>query len=334
MGGRATSLGGQRKALLVPTANYTDPTFRRLRAPDADGLAEVLTDPAIGGYQVEPLHDTVAHEVALAIENLFADAGLDDLLLISISGHGVKDATGRLYLPTINSRHDRLESTAVPAQFIRSQMDQCRARRMLVWLDCCYAGAFPPGTRHRSGEQVDVLAQLGGRGCAALTSSSALEYSYEIDDGPEAVLSGRAGPSVFTSVLIEGLRTGAADRNGDDLIDIDELYEYVFERVRATGTPQTPTLDSRYAGRLFVATSARGPRQDAPPPEPEHVEPTRYLRRRIVIAAAGAALLGGGIPFVLERNTAGNTAPGQAVRPRAHRTPSGRADCSPLSIWA
>ena len=45
---------GSRLALVVATSTYTDPGLRRLRAParDATELAQVLADPAIGGFTV------------------------------------------------------------------------------------------------------------------------------------------------------------------------------------------------------------------------------------------------------------------------------------------
>lgn len=250
-------MGGKRRALLIATDNYSDKTFHRLRTPrsDADALAAVLTDPAIGDYEVDALHNPPAHEASLAIEDLFAAARLDDLVLLYISGHGIKDDYGQLHLAMTNSRHDRLNATSVSAQFVRNQMDNTRSRGVVVLLDCCFAGAFPAGSAHRTGESAGVLDQLGGRGSAVMTSSSALEYSFEPDDPDGTTVTGTAQASVFTSALVKGLRTGAADRNDDGLVDVDELYEFIYDEVRAAGKPQTPGLDSRFQGRLIMANS-------------------------------------------------------------------------------
>ncbi|WP_246025166.1 caspase family protein [Saccharopolyspora antimicrobica] len=92
-------MGEKRRALLIATDSYSDKTFHRLRTPraDADALAAVLIDPAIGGYEVETLHNPPAHEANLAIEDLFAAARMDDLVLLYVSGHGIKDDHGRLH---------------------------------------------------------------------------------------------------------------------------------------------------------------------------------------------------------------------------------------------
>jgi uncharacterized caspase-like protein len=149
-----------------------------------------------------------------------------------------------------------MTSTAVSAQFVRDQLDRCRSRRKVVILDCCYAGAFPPGAT-KGADHVDVLGGLGGRGCAVITASSALEYAFE-EDGNSSQVS-QTEPSVFTGALIDGLATGEADIDGDGLIDIDELYDHVYKRVKDRVNQQTPGRDSQLEGTLYVAASPRGP---------------------------------------------------------------------------
>ncbi|MEJ2856742.1 MULTISPECIES: caspase, EACC1-associated type [unclassified Saccharothrix] len=247
-----------RLALLVAVSSYEDPTFRQLRAPgaDAEALASVLADPDIGGYQVELLHNATAPVVNRSIEALFKQAGFDDQVLLYFSGHGIKDERGELHLAVSDSEADLLGSTAVPARFVRDRVDRSRCRQVLVLLDCCYAGAFPAGSRHRAGDRVDVVGDLGGRGCAVMTSSSALEYSFEPGGDPV----GGAARSAFTAALVAGLSTGAADLDGDGLVDVEELYDFVFQRVQSVAPDQTPALKSEVEGTLYVARNPLGGR--------------------------------------------------------------------------
>lgn len=55
----APELSGARLALVIGIASYTDPVFRQLRAPaqDVADMAEVLADPAIGGFTVTQVLD-------------------------------------------------------------------------------------------------------------------------------------------------------------------------------------------------------------------------------------------------------------------------------------
>jgi acyl carrier protein len=228
-----------RSALIVASDTYTDPGLRKLRAPEADAraLTAVLEDPDIGGFDVRTLLNEPAHEVNQAVEEFFADRRPTDLLLVHFSCHGIKDMHGELYLAASNTRLGRLGSTAVAAEFVNRQMSRSRSRRIVLLLDCCYAGAFERGLMTRAGVEMGIEQQFDGRGRAVITASNAMEYAFEAG---EVADSREQSPSVFTSALVEGLRTGDADRNQDGIVGLGELYEYVFDKVRAATPSQTP----------------------------------------------------------------------------------------------
>jgi hypothetical protein len=81
-----------------------------------------------------------------------------------------------------------------------------------------------------------------------------MEYAFE---GDRLADDHEPRPSVFTAALVEGLRTGEADRDEDGLIGLTELYEYVFERVRDRNPNQTPSRDVEMQGELYLARSNR-----------------------------------------------------------------------------
>lgn len=219
-------------------------------------LAEVLGDNEIGDYQVSILENRPSHEVRLRINEVFNQAGGDDLVLLYFSGHGVKDEAGRLHLVTTDTRRTLLAATAVSAHFVREIVDHSPARKIVVWLDCCFGGAFPAGMIPKAEGAVDVLPQLAGsgRGCAVMTASTSIQFAFEPGDR----LSGQAKPSVFTGAIVAGLRTGDADRNDDGEIDANELYRYVYDQVRAITPGQTPTRNDQVTGELYIAHSRRG----------------------------------------------------------------------------
>jgi hypothetical protein len=259
---------GSRSALIVASDNYTDPGLRRLRAPasDAQALAGVLRDPGIGGFEVHTLLNEPAHEVNLAVEEFFADRRPDDLLLLHVSCHGVKDEGGELYFATSNTLLRRLGATAVAAEFVNRRMSRSRSRRVVLLLDCCYAGAFERGMTARAGTGMAIEEQFGGRGRAVITASSAMEYAFE---GDELADTQELQPSVFTSALVEGLETGEADRDQDGMVALDELYDYVYDKVRAVTPNQTPgKWTFGVQGDLFIARRARPVTTPSPlPPE-------------------------------------------------------------------
>jgi uncharacterized caspase-like protein len=107
----------RRLALLVATWQYADTGLRRLTSParDAEGLAAVLGDPAIAGFEVTTLVNQPHHTIGEAVAELYRDRRRDDLTLLYFSGHGLKDDDGRLYLAMADTRRDSLLFTALPA---------------------------------------------------------------------------------------------------------------------------------------------------------------------------------------------------------------------------
>jgi hypothetical protein len=257
---------GTRSALIVASSDYTDAGLRRLRAPssDARALAAVLHDPEIGGFEVRTLLNDPAHEVNLALEGFFADRQPDDLLLVHFSCHGLKDEDGELYFAMANTQLRRLGATAVAADFVNRRMSRTRSRRVVLLLDCCYAGAFERGMVARAGTEVGIESQLGGRGRAVITASSAMEYAFE---GSELADARELAPSVFTSALVEGLETGEADRDQDGLVALDELYDYIYDKVRTATPNQTPgKWTFGVQGELVIARRAQPVTTPAPLP--------------------------------------------------------------------
>ncbi|MFI0219246.1 DnaJ C-terminal domain-containing protein [Streptomyces lydicus] len=243
---------GRRDALLIATGTYENPALKPLRSPrqDCEGLAAVLGDPAIGGFAVQQLVDGASYEVKRALEQFFRNRGRDDLLLLHLSCHGIKDDEGHLSFAARDTDKDLPASTAVPAAFLHDQMARCRARTIVVLLDCCYSGAFLPGAK--GDDYVQVREELAGHGRAVLTATNRTEYAWEGDHLEAAA----PQPSRFTGALIEGLRSGDADADQDGRITVTELYEYVFEYLHHTGARQRPQMWADLEYRVTLARTA------------------------------------------------------------------------------
>jgi hypothetical protein len=85
--------------------------------------------------------------------------------------------------------------------------------------------------------------------------------------------------------VVDGLRTGDADRDEDGLVSLNELYDYVFDRVREINPNQTPGRDVEMSGELYLARSRR--RRLRPVPIPDAIasalrEPDPTYRRGAV----------------------------------------------------
>jgi Caspase domain len=250
-------MAGSKAALLVATAEYGDPAFRRLRTPghDVEALRGVLEDPAIGGFDVRALVNQPGQVVEEEIEGFFADRKPDDLLVLYLSCHGVKDQDGRLYFAATDTKLRRLAASGISSTFVNEQMGNSRSKRVVLLLDCCYSGAFARGFAPRGGEGVELKERLQGRGRVVITASSAMEYAFEAGQ----LTSDSAQPSVFTTAVVQGLHSGEADRDGDGRVSVDELYDFVFDQVREATPDQRPGIFSDIQGALYIAQNPNPP---------------------------------------------------------------------------
>lgn len=226
-------------ALLIGVSQY-GPGFNQLPAAvkDVEAMQRVLQHPDMGDFnQVISLIDADPLEMGTTIENLFGSYGRDDLVLLFFSGHGIKDENGNLYLATRTTRkNDRgglIRSTAIAARFIQEIMSDSRVKRQVVILDCCFSGAFGEGLLAKDDSSVDVKKQLGGEGRVVITSSTSTQYSFE-QQGSDL--------SIYTRYLVEGIETGAADLDDDDVISVDELHEYANIKVQKAAPAMKPEI--------------------------------------------------------------------------------------------
>ncbi len=245
-----------RFALILGNSSYIDSHLSRLQAPDIDiaQFSEVLKDSELGGFSdVKVIENGDYATIRREIARFFSNRERNDLLLVYFSGHGVLDDRGRLYLAVKDTEHDLLSGTSIAASAITDEMDNCRSSRQILMLDCCHSGAFARGAKGAIGAAVGVQSAFMGTGSGRviLTATDSTEYAWE---GEKII--GESQNSVFTHYLIEGIKTGEADLNQDGNISIDELYEYVHDKVIESRNKQTPGKWSyKQQGEIIVAKS-------------------------------------------------------------------------------
>ncbi|WP_445633890.1 EF-hand domain-containing protein [Nostoc sp. DSM 114161] len=244
-------------ALLIGVSEY-EPGLTPLPAAtkDVEAMQRVLLHQDIGGFEdVTLLINPQQYEMGEAIETLFANRQKDDLVLLFFSGHGIKDEEGRLYFASRNTRKNSqgklVETTAVAASSVHKFMSNSRSKHQVVILDCCFSGAFAEGMSAKDDDFVDVKNQLGGEGRAVLTSSTSTQYSFEQQG---------ADTSTYTRYIVEGLETGAADRDEDGWISVDELHEYASKKVQEAAPAMKPEIYAIKEG--YKIKLARAPIDD------------------------------------------------------------------------
>ncbi|HEX2894910.1 MAG TPA: DnaB-like helicase C-terminal domain-containing protein [Marmoricola sp.] len=225
-----------RVALLIATSEYTDDALANLQSPctDSNELEAVLKDPTIGGYDTTAISDAPYHQIGERAGSFLAARRPEDEVVLFISGHAVRNDDGHLYFAGTNTRLDQVEDTSFAASALARQLDRCRAERILILLDCCYAGTFPTQGAFKSGARVDFEG-LAGRGRVVIAGSAALQLAYE--GAAHSNL-----PSVFTQAVLVGLQSGDADMDRDGIVSPNDLWAYVTEAMSTTVPRQTPVL--------------------------------------------------------------------------------------------
>jgi hypothetical protein len=182
----------------------------------------------------------------------------DDLLVLHLSMHGLPDSGGELYFVAYDTDPRQLVGTGLPQRDVQYALGRSRAKRIVMLVDACHAGATGfAGYGNKRGlvlsETNRLLDGLAATkpGVAVLTASSASESSVE---GPQW-----GGHGVFTHYVLTGLR-GSADTNRDGLVSIRELFEFVYRGVSDdTKGDQHPELKGDFDNRMPLATVATSP---------------------------------------------------------------------------
>jgi len=243
------------RALLFATSRYDDPRLASLSSTRIDlaGLKRVFSDSKIGDLDVIACLDTNCQAWRESIEEFFSDASPDMFLLLYVSGHAIKDRDGKLYFAASDTRVNRLLATGVSANLIQEASANSPSHQIAMVFDTCFSGAFAKGTQIKAISR-DVNASeyfREGTGKVVITASDAMQYALAGDS-----IEGSATPSLFTGHVIEGLRTGAADVDGDGNITSEDLFKYVSKALHNEHADQRPQRWTfAMTGDLMIASN-------------------------------------------------------------------------------
>jgi hypothetical protein len=242
----------RRVAVLIASSRFPDePKLSELAAPerDVDGLAGILAKEQGGAYDdVIALKNQPCSKVRIQLNRVLRQAGKEDQVLIYFSGHGKLDPTGRLCLAMTDTVLDVLEASSLRISEIKDFIDGGKCRQVMLFLDCCYSGAV--GRSFTRGDVDDHLQLAADKdsGICIMSASNAVQTALETPD---------AGLGVFTRHVIEGVKSGAADVDGDGRITFDELYDYVRRKVVAEGHQRPQKWAFQAEGELLVARTGK-----------------------------------------------------------------------------
>jgi WD40 repeat protein len=213
---------------------------------------------------VRVLHDPAGpQELGSAITEAANQA--ESVLLVYYVGHGlVGSRDGELYLAThaTDSLTEGLAYKALPYSAVREALVRCRARSIVIVLDCCFSGRAG-GTYGTAAS--DAFAASEMRGTHVLTSAAA----------DEAALA-RPGDdyTAFTGELLRLLTEG--DPTRPESLTLLDAYEWLDRTLPAKEFPRPRQHVSDSSGRLVLAPNPAAPVPTAVPAEPPADVPCPY----------------------------------------------------------
>jgi hypothetical protein len=149
-----------------------------------------------------------------------------DVLVVFIATHGFINKQGKLVLQGDDYERGYEEFCTVPFEVVQKELEQIHCKQ-LVFIDACHSGGAIDGARGASmGDVNQYLEDLNNipKGQAILVSSQKSEYSYEDDAWKNGA---------FTEAIINGMGKGKADLDGNQIITVGEIRDYVKKEVPA-----------------------------------------------------------------------------------------------------
>ena len=219
------------KALVVGIDSYPNVPLGGC-VNDAKAMAVLLEENADGSpnFSVKlKCNVQTKAELLKDLHSLFRE-GESDIALFYFSGHGTDEMAGQIVTPDFNG-FDK----DVSMNDILQLANTSTSRNKIIILDCCYSGKLGDFSA------IDTSDAVIGKGVTILTASNRDEVAIE---------DGITGHGVFTELLIQGLKGGAADVSGN--ITPASLYSFVDQSLGVW--EQRPLFKTNITGFLPIRT--------------------------------------------------------------------------------
>ena len=255
--------------ITIGTSNYIDSRFNlNFAAKDAEDIANLFKNNSKiykNVYQRTLTNNDVTKENIVALKEFIAKAGVNDIVMIFVSGHGVLDNQFDYYFGTFDIDFNNPSDRGLEYSEIEALLDGIKAIKKILFMDTCHSGEVEKedieiaqnlstefgdvkfrnagiSVRNKSGlginNTTEIMKELftdlrTGTGSTVISSSSGVEYSMESDKWKNGL---------FTFCVINGILSNNADINKDGEIMLSELQDYVKENVSSlSGGKQIPT---------------------------------------------------------------------------------------------
>jgi tetratricopeptide (TPR) repeat protein len=244
-------------AVVVGISKYQDQSINLKYADkDAKAIHDFLASPYGGALDSEHLtlltnENATRANIIKALTEKFYRAFETDMVILFIASHGQPDPVGNeVYFLGYDTDKNNLSGTGVSQIDIEKIFSRSPAGKKIWMADACHSGGAGLSVGMRgAAEDAEMINRLliqmvvAKKGMAMFTASSSSEYSFESDRWG-------GGHGAFTYHLLKGLK-GEADLDGNEFVEIRELYEYVYRNVsKDTNGKQHPELKGNFDNNL------------------------------------------------------------------------------------
>lgn len=254
--------------LTIGVSEYAQPQYNlTYAAKDAKDIATAFKSNSLYGEvnRVVLVNQNVSREtIRLALEE-FKEADEDDVVVVHYSGQGIIDENYDYFLTTHRSDPTRPRQNDIPYDSIKTWIESLRPLRKLLILDACHSGEINKASiediklrRFRDGEvkfrdmtftqdtipdtfrallsdefTPDLFVDLTESSLFVISSANGVEFALEGKQWEN---------SVFTYAFLKGLIQGLADSNGNRIVTLPEIFNYIYDKIpELTGFFQRPT---------------------------------------------------------------------------------------------
>ncbi|MCB0478574.1 MAG: caspase family protein [Crocinitomicaceae bacterium] len=209
--------------------------------------------------------EEVTKENIAEIKSFVAQAGIDDVVILFIAGHGVLDENLDYYYATHDMDFNNPEDRGVSYAQIETLLDGLKAIKKVLFMDTCHSGEVDKEdveivaetnfldediTFRNAGANVRKKDAVGlkvsqemvkelfadvrrGTGATVISSAGGAEYAMESESWKNGL---------FTFCLLDALKNGSGDLNKDQKLMLSEVQNYLQRRVeKLSKGRQVPT---------------------------------------------------------------------------------------------
>lgn len=253
----------------IGTTKYKDTRYNlNYAAKDALDISDLFknnTEIYKNVYIKTLTNEDVTKENIENIGSFIEKAGVNDVVMLFISGHGMLDEKFDYYFGTYDIDFSNPSARGIEYSKIEALLDGIKAIKKILIMDTCHSGevekdeieiaqnieteygevkfrAAGATIKNKSSFSMsnitDIMKELfndlrTGTGSTVIASSSGVEYAMESDKWKNGL---------FSFCIINGLNSKKADLNNDNKIMLSELQDYVRKEVKKlSGGKQIPT---------------------------------------------------------------------------------------------